>query len=316
MAKMNYEHVYAAAGFSGDSWDIAVGYNLTFTSAVGAVSFDNATKKITLASGTFPTWLVAGKVFYTDSVTNPGPFTVKIRNSGTDITLFETPVNELLVTATLIGSADTKIQDVLLSAGNGILTTDAPLVLVSTGALTAPRTLSISALESESVDQGSEPLRGRFFFLSVQNTDVGTNSITISSSATINGSATFVISSTGEYMFYHIANGLWRAVVLPLPTERLATIARIPFADYKWDEGTTKDTITILQTGSPSLGEVGPHSLTLASSYIVQVINTDLTPDELVDVEVQYATSGNIVLRKAAKAQDFNGVAIIVGALD
>ena len=47
----------------------------------------------------------------------------------------------------------------------------------------------------------------------------------------------------------------------------------------------------------------------------MQVLNTDLTPPELVDVEVQFDSSGNVTLRKAKKAPDFNGTAVIVGSV-
>lgn len=214
------------------------------------------------------------------------------------------------------GPADTGIIDVLLSVGDGALTADAPHVLVSTGALGAAVALDISAMEAESVAQGGLALNGRFFYLSVQNSDISTNNLTVTGSTSINGSASLVISSTGDYIFHHTSGGVWRANVLPLPAEKLATIARIPFLATDWDAGAIKNTIVALQTGAPAAGQVGPHSLTVASSYVVQVINTDLTPDELVDVEVQFAANGNITLKKAPKAADFAGVIVIVGSLD
>ena len=213
------------------------------------------------------------------------------------------------------GPEDTGIIDVLLSVGDGALTEDAPHVLISTGSLGGARNLDISGLESESAEKGGQALDGRFFYLSVQNTDITTYSITVSGGATINGSATFTISNEGDYLFHHVTGGVWRVNILPRPAEKLATLARIPFTTSDWTSGTA-DMIKILQTGSPAAGEVGPHDITVAASYVVQVINTDLTPDELVDVEVQYAANGDITLRKAKKAPDFNGVAIIVGTLD
>jgi len=237
MAKLNYEHVFSSAGFSGEQFDIAA------------------------------------------------------------------------------GPADVGIIDVLLSVGDGALTEDAPHVLVSTGSLGGARNLDISGLESETAAKGGQALDGRFFYLSVQNTDILTNSLTVSGGATINGSATFTISTEGDYLFHHVTGGVWRCNILPRPAEKLATLARIPFAAADWAAGTA-DMIKVIQTGAAGAGEVGPHDITAAGSYIVQVINTDLTPDELVDVEIQYASNGDVTLRKARKAPEFNGVAILIGTLD
>ena len=159
-------------------------------------------------------------------------------------------------------------------------------------------------------------LNGRFFYLSVQNTNIGASNITISSSGTINGAATFVISTTGDYLFHHVSGGTWRVNALPRPEEPLATIKRVSFAAADWDAGATKNVIKVIQTGVPAAGEVGPHGLLASGSYVVQVINTDLTPDEQVDVEVQFAANGDITLRKASKMADFAGVVVIVGSMD
>ena len=237
MAKLNYEHVFSSAGFSGEQFDIAA------------------------------------------------------------------------------GPADTGIVDVLLSVGDAALTEDAPHVLVSTGALGGSRNLDISGLEAESAAKGGQDLDGRFFYLSIQNTDILTSSITVSGGATINGDASFTIATEGDYLFHHVSAGVWRCNILPRPSEKLATLARVPFVAADWSDGTA-DHIKIIQTGTAATGEVGPHDVTVSGAYIVQVINTDLTPDELVDVEIQYAANGDITLRKARRAPEFNGVAIIVGTLD
>jgi hypothetical protein len=214
------------------------------------------------------------------------------------------------------GAEDTGILDVQLSAGSGALTDDAPHVLVSTGAVGAAAGLDISGMELESADKGGQALPGRFFFLSIQNTDIATNNITVTSSATINGSASLVIKSTGDYLFHHVASGVWRANQLPRPEEPLATLARIPFASTKWDAGAVKNTIVVKASGAIALNQIGPHNLQPYSSYVVQVINTDATPDEMVDVEVQFDASGDITLKKASKGADFAGVVVIVGSLD
>lgn len=315
MARMNYATVFSAAGFAGESWDVSKGHDQSYTSQANDVTVSIA-KTFTLAAGTFPAWFVAGKVFYTDSVTNPGPFTVKSISGGNVVTVYEACAAEAGVTMVFDGSADVAIQDVLLKDGSGALTADAPLVLYSTGAFGGARQLDISALEKESALQGGEDLRGRFFMLSIENTDIATNNLTIVATGNVNNAASMVISSMGEYMFYFLGDLGWHAVIMPTPADALATIKRVSFADFKWDEGATKDTIKVLQTGAPGNGEVGPHGLTAASTYSVEVWNMDLAYPEIVDIEVQCDASGNITLKKAAKAKDFNGVVVIIGALD
>jgi hypothetical protein len=320
--KANYEHVYAAAGFSGECWDVVKGYNLAFPSAAGAADYTAAPNLITLSSGAFPAWMqIPGTKFTTDEPSNLGPLTV-LSATPTVVTTVETitPATPAGVITFLKGNglgADDKIQDVLLNVGDGALMEDAPLVMTSTGALVAARELILDAMEVEAADKGGQPLNGRFFFLSVQNTDILTNHLTVTGSTSVNGVAGgIVISSIGDYLFQHVQGGIWRANILPSPADAMSTIARVPFLSADWDAGAAKNTIVIKQTGSLSAGQVGPHALTAYGSYVVQVLNTDLTPDELVDVEIQFAANGDITLKKAAKAPDFNGVAVIIGSLD
>lgn len=320
MAKMNYEHVYASAGFSGECWDLVKGYNLEYTSPATDTTFSIA-GTITLATGTFPAWMqVPGTVFTTDDGGNPGPFTV-LSATPSVVTVNEAVAASAGVTTVFTkGSglgADTLIQDVLLNVGDGTLTDDAPWMLTSTGALGAARELILDNTEVESAAKGGQPLNGRIFILSVQNSDILTNALTVTGSTSVNGSAGgIVISTEGDYLFQHVQGGVWRANILPRPSESLATIARIPFIAADWDAGAVKNTIVVKRIAPIAAGQVGPHLLTAAGSYVVQVINTDLTPDEQVDVEIQFAASGDITLKKAAKAPDFNGVVVILGSLD
>lgn len=321
MALMNYATVFASAGFAGESFDICQGYNLSFTAASGDATFDETggVYTITLSAGTWPTWIrEVGKVFTISGTTlNNGTFTVvSVDGTFKILTVLETIVDEAAQTPVVDGSADTRLISNLLEAGNGVLTTDAPLVLTSTGALGAARTLNIAALEVENAAQGAEALNGRFFYLSVQNTDISSvNKITVSATTSINGAATFEIVNTGDYLFFHVSGGVWRVNVLPRANEGVATLRRVPFTAADWSAGTVNE-ITIIPSGTPVAGEVGPHDLTVYPSYMVQVINTDLTPDELVDVEVQFDASGNITLVKAQKAKPFNGVALIASTID
>lgn len=322
MADFTYATVAASAGFAGESFDVCSGYNVSYTTAAGdAVFATGATNTITLTAGTWPTWIrEVGKVFsITGTTSNNADFTtVSIDITNKILTVKETIINESPAGAvTADGSADTALIDVLLKTGNGALTTDAPLVLVSTGALGAARTLDISALEVEDTAQGAQALRGRIFIFGVLNSDISqTNSITLSATTSINGAPTFAITSQGDYMFAHVANGVWRCTVLPRPADNLASVVRIPFTAADWSAGTINQ-ITIPATGALSPGQVGPHGLAAYGSYLVQVINTDLTPDEMVDVETQFnAVTGAITLLKAQKAKPFNGVCVIAGSLD
>lgn len=320
MADFTYATVAASAGFAGESFDICSGYNVSFTTVAGDAVFANTGSTITLTAGTWPTWIrEVGKQFVITAGLNAGTFTtVSVDGTFKILTVLETLVNDTPVgTTTFDGSGDTFLIDVLLKTGNGVLTTDAPYALYSTGTLGAARTLDISALEAENVAQGGEALPGRFFFLSVLNSDVSTtNTLTISGSTSVNGSPSLTINSTGDYLFTHLTGGIWRSSVLPSPSDSLASIKRVPFTAADWSAG-TKNEITVIQSGSPVAGEVGPHLLAKYGSYLVQVINTDLTPDEMVDVETQFdSVTGNITLVKAEKAKPFNGVVIIAGSLD
>lgn len=318
MAKMFYETVFAGAGFAGENWDITVGNNNSYTTTAGDVVFASTDNSATLSTGTWPAWIVVGTRLVTDDATNPGPFTVD-SVTASKLTFVESVTDDTPVGAVEFdGSANPLIQDVLLSTGNGALTEDTPFVLTSTGALGGTRTLDLSGMEVESAAHGAQALDGRWFYLSVQNSDISaTNTITVSGSTSINGNANLVISNTGDYMFYHVDNGVWRVNVLPRPSERLSTMARVAFtaADWQADTG-NRGRIKVIQTGTAAAGEVGPHEVTLYDSYIVQVVNTDITPNEIVDVEVQIDSNGDVILHKAPAQPDFNGIVLVNGTLD
>ena len=321
MALFNYATLFASGGFAGDSFDIAQGHpNSTFSSVAGDAVFAASTKTITLTAGTWPAWIQeVGKKFVTDSINNPGPFTV-VSVDGTQkiLTVLEAVVDETPAGATLFdGSINPCIIDNLLKSDNGVLETDAPFILYSTGSLGAARTLDLSNMEAENTNQGGEPLPGRMVIVSVTNDDITpTNSITVSGSTSVNGNANYAITTQGDYIFTHIRDGIWRANILPRPAEGLATIARVDFTAADWAAGTANE-ITVIKGGTPGAGEVGPHNLTLAGSYIVDVINTDLDPDEKVEVETQFdPATGNVTIIKACKKSAFNGTAVIVGSLD
>lgn len=321
MAKLFGVHGNFSAGISGEHFDIAAGYALSYTAPATDCTFAAAGKTLTLVSGTWPLWIrEVGKEFViSGSALNNSTFhTASIDVTNKILTVAEIPVDEASQSVVADGSVDTKLIDVLLKSGNGVLTVDCPLTLKSTGALGGARTLSIAALEVESVAQGSQPLNGRPLIVSVRNSDISAvNSITVSSSATINGAASFVASKAGDYIFWHEEAGAWRVNVLSNPQEPHATIAEIPFTAADWNAGVLNQ-IKVLQTGVAATGEVGPHNLKVAQSYSVSVTNIDLSPRaEIEDVEVQFDKSpnGDVYLLKAQKAKPFNGIVTIIGSL-
>lgn len=331
MAKMNYEHVYAAAGFSGERWDVNLGYNVSLNVVAGDAAWTAGNKRVTLTLGTIPTWMQQiGKVFTVDVGPNSGPFTVVNYDNATFkwVEVLETVVNDTPAGAsTFDGSSDTKLQSLLLKNAaepvEAALTEDAPLCLISSGALGANRTLNLAGMEVETLARGGQPLNGRFVYLSIQNTDVNNTlsgyRLRVKGSATVNGAAYVDINSPGDYWFVHDQNGAWRVNVLPTPGEALATLTRIPFTAAKWGQHpTNKNTIVCLQTGAPGAGQIGPHLLTIYSTYLIQVYNTDnATWTEQVDVEIKVdKLTGDITLQKAQKAIPFNGILVISGSLD
>src|SRR5882672_4348123 len=99
------------------------------------------------------------------------------------------------------GPTNLDIISVLLSVGNGAITGNAPINMISTGVLGAARSLNITATEQN----------GRMFFLSVRNTDVTTNNLTVVATTDINGfGPNFVISSQRDFLFVHETGGTWR----------------------------------------------------------------------------------------------------------
>lgn len=194
------------------------------------------------------------------------------------------------------------IQDILLEVGNGALTGNAPINLISTGTLGAPRTLNITATEQN----------GRIFFLSIRNTDITTNNLTIVATTDINGGgASFVVSSPRDFIFVHETGGTWRAYEQKENLSNFARAFRATFLAGTWSAGTA-NRITIIRTGAPAAGQIGPHGLALASSYTVMVFRD--SDNQLVDVgAVVDPVTGNITLSKTGLGANFAGRVIVVG---
>lgn len=202
------------------------------------------------------------------------------------------------------GPANTAVIDTLLGVGDGTLTEDAPVSMVSTGALNAPRTLDISGIEND----------GRFFFLSVRNSDITTNSLSVISTTDINGNgptAGLVINEARDYLFVHESGGTWRAYQQKLSQGEDSQVFRATFAGADWTAGVANQ-IVIVQTGAAGAGEIGPHGLGIAGSYTVAVFRD--SDDELVDVGVVVDDiTGNVTLTKTGLGANFNGRVIIIG---
>lgn len=198
------------------------------------------------------------------------------------------------------GPANTGVIDVLLSAGDGTLTQDAPINMISTGALGATRDLDITGIEDD----------GRVFFISVRNSDITTNDLTITATTDINGGGTtLTVSEATDYLFVHETGGTWRAYV---QSQSVASgIFRDTFVAGDWTGGTAHE-IDIIQTGAPGAGDIGPHGLAIASSYLVQVYADANDRQVRVGVEINGGT-GDITLVKAPLAPNFAGRVIVGG---
>jgi hypothetical protein len=204
------------------------------------------------------------------------------------------------------GPANTGVIDTLLSAGDGTLTEDAPISVISTGLLNAARTLDLTSLEAAD---------GRILLLSVRNSDIsGVNTLTLLATTSINGfgpTTGFVIDEEKNYWLVHETGGIWRAYEQRLDFGAAAVIFRDTFAAADWTAGTNNQ-ITILRTGAPAAGEIGPHNLMDADSYVIQVYRD--SDDELVDTGVVVnSATGDITLTKTGLGADFDGRIIVVG---
>lgn len=207
------------------------------------------------------------------------------------------------------GPTNLDIISVLLSVGNGAITGNAPINMISTGALGGARSLNITATQQN----------GRMFFLSVRNTDITTNNLTVVATTDINGfGPNFVISSKRDFLFVHESGGTWRAYEQKLDESTTVAIFRTSFAASVWTAGVA-NRIRIKQTGAPGAGEIGPHNLAIASTYLVQVYRDDggTEPEsELVDLGTRVdSTNGDIVLTKTGLATAFDGHVIVSGTM-
>lgn len=284
-----YSHVMASGGISGEVFDLCQG-----PANLGIVDFLLGQNPVAATA------LVAGKMYV---ITLVGTTDFVAIGAASDTV-------GVVFTATGPGGAGTTGT----CEGACAITEDTPLMIKSTGALGAPAIIELVGAEAEIAGNGGVALKGRMHYLSVRNTDILANAITLVAGATINGSAVpYTIKTEGDYLLMHEEGGAWRLNVLPRPAENLAVMARVDFVSADWSAA---NKIKCIQTGIAGLNEIGPHDITVSKSYVVQIVNTDLTPDEQVGVQVQFAANGDITLGKAAKAPAFAGTLLIVGTID
>lgn len=100
-----------------------------------------------------------------------------------------------------VGPANIDVIDVLLSIGDGTLTQNIPINIISTGLLHANRALDLSGAEQN----------GKMAFLSIRNTDIAIHNITIMPSGTINGLSSLTVTGPQDYILVHETAGVWRA---------------------------------------------------------------------------------------------------------
>lgn len=82
-----------------------------------------------------------------------------------------------------------------------------------------------------------------------------------------------------------------------------------------WIAGTANQ-IPILQTGTPAVGELGPHEFPLGSAYSISVFKNSGLP-VITGVDVEYdidLTTGTLTLRKSGLAPNFSG-RVIIGSI-
>jgi hypothetical protein len=102
-----------------------------------------------------------------------------------------------------IGPFNAGVIDALLNAATptATLQSDAPINIVSTGALGGAKSLDLSLIEDN----------GRLLYLSARNSDIAVNNLTLIPTTTINGAGTLVIAASTDLILVHETGGVWRA---------------------------------------------------------------------------------------------------------
>ena len=102
-----------------------------------------------------------------------------------------------------VGPLNLDVIDTLLNtaAPTATLQQNAPINVISTGALGGPKSLSLSSIEDN----------GRLLYLSIRNSDIVGNNLTLLPTTAINGTGTLVIGAVTDLILVHETNGTWRA---------------------------------------------------------------------------------------------------------
>lgn len=193
-----------------------------------------------------------------------------------------------------LGPAEPDIIDTLLSVSGGTnpsaLQENAPTSLISTGDLSTPKELDLSQIE----------INGRIFFLSVQNTDLDTNSLTITPSgitgSNINGETSLVVTTPEDYVFIYTVNG-WRAQAVYTPEEKSNLELELEFkasqlTSFK-ELSYTGNNLTTVNIYTDNLMTIllFTKSLSYTGSKLVQTILTRISDGAVVTKDLTY--SGN-----------------------
>jgi hypothetical protein len=143
--------------------------------------------------------------------------------------------------------------------------------------------------------------------------DPGTGNVTLTKTglgASFNGRVVIVDSGTGATGGTGVTGatsvtGSTGPTGATGPTGVSQPAFRGTFTTAEWSSGISNQ-ITILQTGAPAAGQIGPHGNPIAGSYNVAVFRD--SDDQQVDVGVEVnPANGNITLTKTGMGADFDG---------
>lgn len=160
------------------------------------------------------------------------------------------------------GPANLDIIDILLNAGNGALSGNAPINMISTGALGAPRSLDITGVEQN----------GRMFFFSIRNTDLASNPLTIAASTDINGGGLLIVDDPIDYVFVHESSGVWRAYI-----QNIVPVSGSSGVSFT---AQNKDVVTI-RKGQPVTIHSSGSGIVLASASSLSTLAIGLAAEDI-----------------------------------
>lgn len=181
---------------------------------------------------------------------------------------------------------DARLQD------SGILASlqeNAPIGLQSTGTLGAARNLSLTLVEDA----------GRIFYLHIANSDIATNSLTLTPTNVINGLSDIVISNVGDFWLICLGSGSWQIGRLWEPSERNNLELEMAFQAsqllyYKKLAYTgNKLTLVSIYTDNTEIVQLFNKALSYTGNNLVQVVLTRVADGATVTKTLAY-TGNNL----------------------